>query len=41
MDPMVRGDYVGEQIAKIHEACGARSVKIEGKIEGDAGLYSL
>jgi hypothetical protein len=21
--------------------CGARGVKIEGKIEGDAGLYSL
>jgi hypothetical protein len=41
MDPMVRGDYIGEQIAKIHEACGARGVKIEGKIEGDAGLYSL
>jgi hypothetical protein len=29
------------QLVEIHEACGARGVKIEGKIEGDAGLYSL
>jgi hypothetical protein len=29
------------QLVEIHEACGATGVKIEGKIEGDAGLYSL
>jgi hypothetical protein len=29
------------QLDKIHQACGARGVKNEGKIEGDAGLYSL